>query len=249
MLLHQALEVLSERWHPPALCFLAGFVGLSQLFAVLDAWQPAWYRRCSVVAAEGEEIPRLTFRTWRRVTLNNARNIALTYLLGAVLCVAGPSPVPAASAGWLRYAGGFLLCYLWGEQWFWWSHWAVHHPRLPPALRRRIHGKHHEFRHTYAIVGLYCSWEEMAVVNWPLSIVFPLVWGVQTSVFCGWMLLLGLHIANNHSMHWLLLPRWLDNPAYHYRHHREHHLHYGAGWVERYALWLVGDATKRPATE
>jgi len=183
-------------WHPPALCFTISFVGLSQLFAVLDHCQPKWYRNLSVVSFD--EKYRLSFSTWKQITVNNFLNLLMTYVVGIALFVVLPSRETWNGLSEFPLWMQALACYIWGETWFWTSHWWVHQH---PHRMRVVHAKHHEFRHLFAIVGLYCSPLEMLIVNWPLSIVFPILTRVHTTVFCLWMTVLGLHIANNHSIH------------------------------------------------
>ncbi len=82
------------------------------------------------------------------------------------------------------------------------------------------------------MVGLYSSLGEMIIVNLPLAIGFGSIALIQPFIFAIWLGFLAWHIANNHSCHWIL-PKWIDNPAFHFLHHQFHTINFGATWVKK----------------
>ena len=80
---------------------------------------------------------------------------------------------------------------MWGEVWFYYSHWWVHHT---PKRMNLVHKRHHEFnRYLYAMVGFYCSPWEMIVVNLPLSLGFGVIALVHPYVLSTWLFILAAH--------------------------------------------------------
>ncbi len=229
-------QTVADRWSGPGLWFACSFLVVSNVFAVLDWLQPAWYARRAVLGAKQ---PALDGATWFRVVCNNVRNIVLAYVMGILLiiCRHAIKPFsPVSDVGFWLYVTQLFTCYVWAELWFFCSHWWVHNN---PQRMHLIHAKHHEFHtHTFAIVGLYCSISEMFVVNLPLSIFLPLVADFDPSVTTVSLTFIAVHICLNHSAH-QLLPVWLDNVSYHLDHHRRVANHFGARWVEHHLLPIL----------
>jgi len=129
------------------------------------------------------------------------------------------------------YIAEFFGCYVWGELWFWLSHFLIHQSK---TLMKAVHRQHHEYcDQLYSMVGFYCSLSEMCIINLPLAIGFAVLVKVNFKVLSLWLGILAWHISNNHSAHYLL-PKRIDNPNYHRSHHIHYSHHYGASWAENF---------------
>lgn len=213
-----------DLWLCPSLWFTATWLICSNTYAVLDAWQPEWYRRISV---NRDKQLRLGLSEWCRLFRNNLRNLLLSFCVGYLLFTARLAVLGAhswTSNAWLHLIG----CYLWGEVWFYGSHRLIH---AYPALCRFVHHQHHEYHaNLFSMVGFYSTVSEMLIINLPLAIGFPVLALSPPWVTSAWLTLLAWHIANNHSGH-RVLPTWLDDPAYHLAHHQRWDVNYGAKFV------------------
>jgi Delta7-sterol 5-desaturase len=123
-----------------------------------------------------------------------------------------------------------LLYLLLHDTWFYWSHRAMHRPRL----FRIAHAVHHQSRPPTAWAAMSFHWTEAvtgAVIIPALVFVVPIHYGALLVVLTV-MTVMGV---TNH-MGWELWPRrlvegaagrWLITASHHHRHHRDYGCNYG----------------------
>lgn len=123
-----------------------------------------------------------------------------------------------------------LLYLLAHDAWFYWTHRAMHHPRL----FRRVHAVHHRSRPPTAWAAMSFHWSEAitgAVVIPALVFLIPIHYGALLVVLTV-MTVMGV---TNH-IGWELFPRrlvegragrWLITASHHHRHHRDYGCNYG----------------------
>jgi len=124
-----------------------------------------------------------------------------------------------------------LMIYLLAhDAWFYWTHRAMHHPRLFKAM----HAVHHASRPPTAWAAMsFHPWEALtgAVVIPALVFVVPIHVGVLGLV----LLIMTVMGVTNH-MGWEAFPRWLVNgragrwlitASHHQRHHKQYRCNYG----------------------
>jgi hypothetical protein len=115
---------------------------------------------------------------------------------------------------------------IFAEMYFFIMHQFAHVPSM-----KHFHKLHHEFSHTcYALVGLYCSWQELVFINFPLGLLFPILTQMHTTNTCMFVIIAALNVLSQHSFH-QIFPVWFDNAAYHMKHHQLAHENYAAPWT------------------
>lgn len=136
--------------------------------------------------------------------------------------------VSAYPIWWLPVS--FLLCLLFHDAWFYWTHRAMHHR----WLFARIHAVHHASRPPTAWAAMsFHPWEAVtgAVVIPFLVFVIPLHYGVVLAV----LLVMTIMGVTNH-MGWELFPsrlvhgrigNWIITASHHQRHHDRYNCNYG----------------------
>lgn len=186
---------------------------------------------------------------WRKPGLYAGQHRQILREMGWSLVSAAIYGAPAGVVAWGWANRGWTLIYrdphahpLWWmpaslfayllahDAWFYWTHRAMHHPRL----FRSMHAVHHASRPPTAWAAMsFHPWEALtgAVVIPALVFVVPIQLGVLGLVLTA-MTVMGV---TNH-MGWELFPRWLvDGPAgrwlitasHHQRHHKEYRCNYG----------------------
>jgi len=226
-------------WILPGIIFSTTFLFVTNMFAILDFIQPKWYIERQV----SQYCKPLTFTIWFKIVSNNIRNIIFSWFIGwigwTLRFLLLETKIIPEELTLLLFVWQIICCYVWAELWFWFSHWFVHQDKI---RYKKIHSKHHEYTTPYAIVGLYCTIYEMLLINLPLSILMPIIICCHPITQSIWLSILATHIALNHSSH-QLLPKWLDDVSYHAKHHSCPSIHYGAGWIEKKLLKVVGNNT------
>ena len=143
---------------------------------------------------------------------------------------------PDTAAGWLWLpASAFVLLAL-QDAYFYWSHRAMHHPRL----YQRVHHTHHRARQPTAFASFSFSPWESAIIAWflpALCFVLP----VHVGVFAFVLTLSTLLAATNHSG-WEILPlRWLERGVgaqlITARHHNLHHTRFKRNYGLYFRWW------------
>jgi hypothetical protein len=216
----------------PSISFLISWILVTHCFTLCDIFQPEWYKKKCVVASTRA----MTFQEYIQLLKVNLQNLQILFLL-FLTCVYirfwifGQQSlfytIFGNSMGWLPEAlfeiSGATIC---GEIWFFLGHHFAH---MPPM--EHWHKKHHEYSETsFALVGLYCSWEEMCLLNFPLGLGWAILVKMNYLTLALWLVLVAWHIAHDHSSH-KLIPNIIDDPAYHLEHHRNRNCNYGANWV------------------
>lgn len=124
----------------------------------------------------------------------------------------------------------FLLCLLFHDAWFYWTHRAMHHP----WLFARIHAVHHASRPPTAWAAMsFHPWEAVtgALVVPLLVFAMPLHYGVVLAV----LLVMTIMGVTNH-MGWELFPsrlvhgrigKWVITASHHQKHHDRYNCNYG----------------------
>lgn len=220
------MEKVLEYIYYPSLSFALSWIVTSQFYAVLDLWQPKWYQdKC---CSKKEDYKPMTLSVYFHLLQNNIMNLLIALITYASMVYLRNIWTEYPLFIWLpnpyRWVVEFIGCYLWAEIWFYSGHKMLHDYKMS------WHTKHHEYdTYLYSMVSQYCNPEEQLFLNIPLGIGFGVLAYVQSSVLTTWLGLLGWHIANNHSCHWLV-PLWMDDPAYHLKHHR-FNINHGAQWV------------------
>jgi Delta7-sterol 5-desaturase len=136
---------------------------------------------------------------------------------------------PGAYPLWWMPASVLLYLFL-HDTWFYWTHRAMHAPRL----FKRMHAVHHASRPPTAWAAMsFHPWEALtgAVVIPALTFVIPIHVGMLGLVL---MIMTVMGVTNH--MGWELFPRWmvrgpagawLITASHHQRHHKEYRCNYG----------------------
>lgn len=143
---------------------------------------------------------------------------------------------PASVLEWLWVPGAFVFLLLAHDAYFYWTHRAMHHPRLYKAT----HHTHHASKQPTAFASFaFHPWEAL-IASWfipALAFVVPMHLGV----FIAFVLLATVWAVTNHAG-WEFLPRhFLDGPVGRWlitaRHHNLHHTKFRRNYGLYFRLW------------
>lgn len=218
-------EYLDQWWATPMCWFWFVFLFVSQSFAVLDAWQPLWYRRLNVQAS----YEKLSFDGYLKLLVVNIRSLLVASLFGTLLwsirfCISGATPQPVEGIATWKMVLQISFCYVCSEGYFWSVHCFVHkHARL----NRYVHELHHEYGKPIAMCGLYASISEMFLLNSPLCSLWPVLINMDPTSHSLWNGMVAGYVCFNHCSH-QVLPRFIIDANYHPGHHAFPHRQFGS---------------------
>ena len=227
------ISVLSDIMYP-ATAFAITWIIVTNCFSVCDIFQPEWYKKRCI--ANLEFYKPMQVAEYFKLLAVNIKNLQLMFVLLflcalARKCIIGDtSLIPWMFGKNLNWYIRFLIevvgAAMWGEIWFFLAHEFAHMPQM-----KHWHAKHHEYSHTcYALVGLYCSWQEILLVNFPLGTGWAILVKMDPMILSIFFIFAAWHIAHDHSAH-KLIPNILDDPQRHLKHHSSRNENYGAAWV------------------
>ncbi|GGY41402.1 sterol desaturase family protein [Parvularcula lutaonensis] len=164
---------------------------------------------------------------------------------------------PQTLAGWLWLPGSLAVLLLTHDAYFYWTHRAMHHPRL----YRATHQTHHISKQPTAFASFaFHPWEAI-IAAWfvpALAFVVPIHFGVLLA----YLTLATIWAVTNHAG-WEIFPRsFLDGPVGRWlitaRHHNLHHTKFQRNYGLYFRFWdkamgtddMSGDpmAAVRPAS-
>ncbi len=206
-----------EYWTLPASTFVLSFIIVSHVLAVLDIYQPSWYK-----SREISPRPKVTWALYTRVMSKTMLNFIISFIIGAVLWSLRATKAPEFPTIPIALLQ-LVICYFFAEFSFWTTHFIAHHP----ALYKRVHALHHAYPKPIGLVAIYCSHWEMLIVNLPLSILMPIVLQMHPILNCIWSAGLMFYIVMIHCGH-NLIPKSILDSNYHDQHHATSKGNYGS---------------------
>ena len=221
-----------EYWLLPSCSFIGTFLLASHILAILDIYQPQWYKSTEISLR-----PKITYKLYAKVMSKTMLNFLMSFIIGAVLWsfrITKKPEFPSVYVAVIQLA----VCYFFAELSFWTTHYIAHHP----TLYKRVHSLHHMYPRPIGLVAIYCSHWEMLIVNLPLSVVMPIILQMHPLINSIWSCGLMFYIVMIHCGH-NLIPKWILDSNYHDRHHLTSKGNYGSYILDQ--LFLGKKETKR----
>lgn len=106
------------------------------------------------------------------------------------------------------------------DQWFYWAHRIMHHPRL----YQHIHYIHHQWTYPMAVRTIYAHPLEHVIGNLGSFLIGPLIWNCNSTLLAAWVAIATFNAVSGHSG--LSLTYW-DVNVKHDLHHRYLNYNYG----------------------
>jgi hypothetical protein len=222
----------------PSVTFLVTWLGLGCSFAFLDMFQPEWYRKKYVGNPKWYRSMEVT--EFINLLKCNFQNLQIMFFC-FFTCVYLRNRIFNSDSLFLYFFQSTFVgpgiwiwrimfettgATIWGEVWFFIVHRIAHLPQM-----RHWHAKHHEYSQiSFALVGLYCSWQEIVFVNFPLGLGWAILIKMDPIILSVWLLFAAIHILTNHNST-IVFTLPFDNAIYHLEHHRSRLDHFGASWI------------------
>jgi sterol desaturase/sphingolipid hydroxylase (fatty acid hydroxylase superfamily) len=205
------------------LCGLCGYVSMGLLCLLLDCLLPITFKtqasRSYFTASEWLQAVRLSLcnmfiSSWTLI-------LPLRYFLGAY-------PLKEGDVWDLKTeAIKFALCAVIVETWFFFTHWALHHP----ILYSRIHKLHHRFKAPVAVASMYAHPFEFVVGNLTGVVMGPILTHCHPFTSYVWICTSLIMTGGSHSGYKIFQADFHDN------HHQYFDYNFGVGtYCEFYCL-------------
>lgn len=229
----------------PSFIFFMTWVIVGHCYTICDFLQPSWYQKCNLTNQKFYQ--QIDLEIYLRIIRVNYQNLLLlgfcyficTWLrfivLGSTSLWSFFLSTNKNENGIIRFCFEIGTSSLFSEVFFFGMHRFAHLP-----ITKKFHKMHHEFSFTgYALVGLYCSWQELVFINFPLGLLFPILVQMHWFNVCVFVFVAAINVLSQHSFH-QVFPEWIDNAAYHMKHHQNVNQHYAASWTYKIAELCFG---------
>jgi sterol desaturase/sphingolipid hydroxylase (fatty acid hydroxylase superfamily)/ferredoxin len=162
-----------------------------------------------------------------------ALDIVLLYLQGRGYTLLYKDP---AQYGWWWLGASFLILLFLNDTYFYWTHRAMHHPKL----YNFFHKAHHKSTDPSPLTAFAFHPAE-AVVEYGMSIILPFVMPLHISVIIAWQVVDMLNNVLGHLGYELYPAGWTKTPVLRHlttsTHHNMHHEQFNGNYALYFTWW------------
>lgn len=176
-------------------------------------WTSYWFWGTLFTILSSRPIKRLN-----TVLICVLKNMLVTWI-GVNLIFLQPLRLCTHYSPWLK----LLLCIILAETWFYHIHIMLHQRQL----FHLFHAQHHEFKHPYALTGIYCSSYEAFVCNLLSVSLGPSLTDLTGAWLYFWVILAGFNVTLAHSGFGLSVFGYTLINSSHDLHHSNTNFNYG----------------------